>query len=53
MSETMTDEFRDSIRRVKTELKSSGIDLAAAFAKIDMIVETQVRQIEAERDAGT
>ena len=53
MSETMTDEIRDSIRRVKAGLKSSGVDLAAAFAKIDRLVETQVRQIEGERDAGT
>ena len=49
MSDTMTDEFRNSIRKVKSELKSSGVDVAAAFARIDEIVEAQIRQIETER----
>ena len=53
MADTLTDEFRDSIRRVKADLKGSGVDIAGAFAKIDSIIETQVRQIEAEREAGT
>ena len=52
MSDTMTDEFRDSIRQVKAGLKESGVNIAAAFAKIDLLVEAQIRQIEAERDAG-
>jgi len=52
MSDTMTDEFRNSIRKVKSELKSSGVDVAAAFARIDEIVEAQIRQIETEREAG-
>jgi len=52
MSDTLTDEFRDSIRKVKADLKGSGVDLAAALAKIDTLVEAQIRQIEAERDAG-
>ena len=52
MSDTMTDEFRDSIRKMKAGLKGAGVDIAAAFAKIDVLVEAQIRQIEAERDAG-
>ncbi|RZO30594.1 MAG: DUF1479 domain-containing protein [SAR116 cluster bacterium] len=48
----MTDEFRDSIRKMKAGLKGAGVDIAAAFAKIDVLVEAQIRQIEAERDAG-
>lgn len=52
MSDTMTDEFRNSIRKMKAGLKGAGVDIAAAFAKIDVLVEAQIRQIEAERDAG-
>ena len=52
MSDTMTDEFRESIRRVKADLRGTGVDVAAAFAKIDADVEAQIRQIESETDAG-
>ncbi len=52
MSDTMTDEFRDAIRKMKAGVKGSGVNLATAFAKIDVLVEAQIRQIEAERDAG-
>jgi hypothetical protein len=52
MSDTMTDEFRDSIREMKAGLKRSGVDIAAAFAKMDAVVEAQIRQIETERQAG-
>ena len=52
MSDTMTDEFRDSIRRMKATLAATGVDLAAAFARIDSLVEDQIRQIESEVAAG-
>lgn len=53
MSDTMTDEFRDAIRKMKAEIRGSGVDLGAAFAAIDSLVETQIGQIEADVAAGT
>ena len=52
MSDTMTEEFRDSIRAVKAELRDNGTDVGAAFARMDELVESQIRQIEAEVAAG-
>ena len=52
MSETMTDEIRAEIRRVKANLKSSGLDVAATFDKVDAILETQIQKIETEVAAG-
>ena len=52
MSDTMTEEFRDAIRAVKAELRDNGTDVGAAFARMDELVESQIRQIEAEVAAG-
>ena len=52
MSETMTAEFRDAIREAKAAVRDSGTDVAAAFAGMDMLVEAQIRQIEAEVAEG-
>ena len=52
MSETMTAEFRDAIREVKAAVRDGGTDVAAAFAGMDMLVEAQIRQIEAEVAEG-
>jgi len=53
MSDTMTEEFRDSIRAVKAEIRSMGTDVGAAFARMDELVESQIQQIESEVAAGT
>ncbi len=53
MSDTMTDEFRESVRRLKAEVRATGVDIAGAFAKIDSLVEAQIRKIESEVAAGT
>ena len=52
MSETMTAEFRDAIREAKAAVRDGGTDVAAAFAGMDMLVEAQIRQIEAEVAEG-
>ena len=52
MSDTMTDEFRESVRRLKAEVRATGVDIAGAFAKIDSLVEAQIRKIESEVAAG-
>lgn len=52
MSDTMTEEFRVAIRAAKAEIRDSGADVAAAFAGIDALVETRIRQIESEVAAG-
>ncbi|MGC6453438.1 MAG: YbiU family protein [Candidatus Puniceispirillaceae bacterium] len=52
MSDTMTEEFRGAIRRMKADVRASGVDVAAAFEAIDARLEDQVRQIESEVAAG-
>ena len=52
MSDTMTDEFRQAIRVAKAELRAGGVDVGAAFGRIDQMVETQIRQIEDEVASG-
>ena len=52
MSDTMTDEYREAIRRMKAEVRASGVDIAAAFAAIDSRLEDQLRQVETEVAAG-
>ena len=52
MSETMTEEFRTAIRAAKADIRSSGVDLAAAFTAIDSLVEKQICRIETEMASG-
>ena len=52
MSETMTEEFRTAIRAAKADIRSSGVDLAAAFTAIDSLVEEQICRIETEMASG-
>ncbi len=44
--------IRDSVRRLKAEVRATGVDIAGAFAKIDSLVEAQIRKIESEVAAG-
>ena len=52
MSDTLTKDVREAIRAAKAEICNSGIDIAAAFARIDELVEAQIQQVEAEVAAG-
>ena len=52
MSDTMTDEIRHAISDFKSNLKTSGVDVAAAFSAVDAAVEKQIEAIEAEVAAG-
>jgi len=52
MSDTMTDEIRHAISKFKSNLKGSGTDVAATFAAVDAVVESQIQTIEAEVAAG-
>jgi len=52
MSDTMTDEIRHAISEFKMNLKASGVDVAASFAAVDAMVDSQIQTIEAEMAAG-
>ena len=52
MSDTMTDEFRQAIRAVKAEHRAGGVDVGAAFDRVDQMIETQICQIEDEVAGG-
>ena len=52
MSDTMTDEIRHAISDFKSNLKTLGVDVAAAFSAVDAAVEKQIEAIEAEVAAG-
>ena len=52
MSDTMTDDIRHAIADFKANLKGSGVDVGAAFAAIDAVLDSQIQAIEAEVAAG-
>ena len=52
MSETMTDEIRAQISKTKADFRKNGVDLAAAFEKVDALIEAQIQTIETEVKSG-